>query len=79
MSSEDPSPSITQDRSFAEEMKKFTAEASEASDRKVQSLFDRVADRVEKNSCDIAKIKKTIEELKQNSPDLALINMNLLL
>ena len=38
----------SQDRSLAEEMKRSIAEASEASNRKVQSLFDRVTDRVEK-------------------------------
>ena len=60
------------DRTLANEMKKFIAEASEASDRRVQSLFEKVNDRVEKNSCEIELIKKSIEriEAKQNDTEI---------
>ena len=57
------------ERSLVDEMKKFIAEAGEASDRRVQSLFEKVNTRVEKNSCDIADIKKTIERIEACQAD----------
>ena len=56
------------ERSLADEMKRFIAEAGEASDRRVQSLFEKVNTKVEKNSSEIELIKKSIEriEAKQN-------------
>ena len=52
------------EKSLAEEMKKFIAEAGEASDRRVQSLFE------------IAEIKKSIEwiEARQANSDKSFRN-----